>query len=356
MTTKTYTKLEELVAAGWVTAAEAQALAAVSEKYAMAIPPQMAASIAAEQQAQPAEQRPLARQFLPDRAELAVAPQERDDPIGDEAHSPMPGLVHRYPDRVLLKPLVQCAVYCRFCFRREQVGSPNPPLGDGEMAAIYDYIAARPTIREVILSGGDPLILSPARLQKILHQLAAIPHIEILRLHSRVPVVAPERINPAMLAALRPTARPIAVYILVHSNHASEFSPASGEALAQLAQQGVVLLGQSVLLRGVNDSAASLIDLFRTMIRHRITPHYLHHPDLAPGTAHFRLTIAEGLAIMQQLRGRISGLMIPHYILDIPGGYGKIPLNWDYVSQTDGGWEITDPNGMKHFYTERMQP
>ena len=324
-------------------------LSRVTEKYAFAITPEIRKLIAAES-FNTSENRPISRQFLPDLAELTTQASERDDPIGDDAHSPMPGLIHRYPDRVLVKLLEQCAVYCRFCFRREEVGGSHPPLSDAQFSAICDYIAARPALHEVILSGGDPMILSPRRLAVIQQKIAAIPHIDILRLHSRVPVVAPERITSEILTALRPENSKLAVYIMIHANHASEFSEAACDALARLVDHGIILLGQSVLLRGVNNHVDDLTDLFRMMLRHRITPHYLHHPDLARGTAHFRVSIAEGQALMQQLRGRISGLAVPQYMLDIPGGFGKVPLTPNYAEYINHVWQITDPIGQHHFY------
>ncbi|MCX8506432.1 MAG: lysine-2,3-aminomutase-like protein [Alphaproteobacteria bacterium] len=323
----------------------------VTDKYSYATTPEMRKLIAAEL-LNNSENRPISRQFLPDLAELATHESERDDPIGDDAHSPLPGLIHRYPDRVLVKLLEQCAVYCRFCFRREEVGGSHPPISDAQFSAMCDYIAARPALHEVILSGGDPLILSPRRLAVIQQKIAAIPHIDILRLHSRVPVVAPERITAEVLTALRPKNSKLAVYIMIHANHASEFSDAAGDALARLVDHGIILLGQSVLLRGVNNDVNALSDLFRTMLRHRITPHYLHHPDLARGTAHFRLSITEGQALMQQLRGRISGLAVPHYMLDIPGGFGKVPLTPNYALYSGQDWKITDPKGQKHHYVD----
>ena len=224
-------------------------LSRVTLKYAFATTPEIRKLIAAES-LNTSENRPISRQFLPDLAELTTQASERDDPIGDAAHSPMPGLIHRYPDRVLVKLLEQCAVYCRFCFRREEVGGNHPPLSDAQFSDICDYIAARPALHEVILSGGDPMILSPRRLAVIQQKIAGIPHIDILRLHSRVPVVAPERITAELLTSLRPKDSKLAVYIMIHANHASEFSDSACDALARLVDHGIILLGQSVLLRG----------------------------------------------------------------------------------------------------------
>lgn len=305
-----------LVAAGLLPAEQLPVAEQVAARYSIAIPPNVAARIKTADD-------PLGLQFLPTAAELTIAPHESADPIADEALSPLKGLVHRYPDRVLLKPLLACPVYCRFCFRREQVGPDGGVLPQEALGAAYTYIEARPDIREVILTGGDPLILSPRRLGEILQRLQAIPQIEHLRIHSRVPVIAPDFITPALLNALN-LEKPL--YLAVHANHAQEFTPEAQAALRQLSQTGISLLGQSVLLAGVNDSETALADLFRAMLRSRIKPYYLHQLDAAPGTARFHVPIARGREILANLRGRLSGTAFPHYILDQPGGLGKIPL------------------------------
>jgi lysine 2,3-aminomutase len=266
---------------------------------------------------------PIARQYLPDAAELKILPEERADPIGDDPHSPVRGIVHRYRDRVLLKPVHACPVYCRFCFRREAVGPDGGLLTEAELEAALDWFAATPAVREVILTGGDPLMLSPRRLGRILSRLAAIPHIETLRIHSRVPVADPSRITPDMLSALT-LERPL--YLCVHANHAAEFAEDAARALRGLHGAGLVLLGQSVLLRGVNDSAAALEALFRAMLRHRVKPYYLHQLDPAPGTARFHVPVEEGLSLLRGLRGQVTGLAWPTYVQEQPEGAGKIPL------------------------------
>lgn len=314
--TRTLRTAQALVAAGLLPPEQAKAASEVALRYAIAVPPEMAARITELHD-------PLGLQFLPDAAELITAPHETADPIADEALSPLPGIVHRYPDRALLKPLLACPVYCRFCFRREQVGPDGGVLSPEALEAAYDYIATHPGIREVVLTGGDPLILSPRRLADILRRLEAIPHVELLRIHSRVPVVAPSFITPAMLAALD-IEKPL--YLAVHANHAQEFSPAAQTTLRQLSRLGLPLLGQTVLLAGVNDSEEALTDLFRTMLRARIKPYYLHQLDAAPGTARFHVPIERGREILANLRGTLSGTAFPTYILDRPGGLGKIPL------------------------------
>jgi lysine 2,3-aminomutase len=292
------------------------ALNAVAARYAIAIPPALRALIESPTDA-------IGLQFIPHPAELITAPHEDADPIADEALSPIPGIVHRYPDRALLKPLLACPVYCRFCFRREQVGPDGGLLSDAELNHAYAYIAAHPEIREVILTGGDPLILSPRRLQQILQNLSTIPHVEVLRIHSRVPVADPSLITDALADALD-IKTPL--FLAAHINHARELTPAAAEALEKLQRRRIPILGQTVLLAGVNDSEEALGDLFRAMLRARIKPYYLHQLDAAPGTARFHVPPERGREILANLRGKISGTALPTYIYDRPGGLGKIPL------------------------------
>jgi len=334
---------DALSAAGLVSPEAEAGIAAVGARYAIAVTPHLAAAI------DPADPRdPLALQFLPDPRELETAPDERADPIGDDAHSPVPGIVHRYPDRVLLKVTGVCAVYCRFCFRREMVGPGAPSLMEpGALDAALAYIAATPDVWEVILTGGDPLVLAPRRLEEVLSRLAAIAHVKVIRIHTRVPVAAPERITPALVAALK---GPKAVWVAVHANHPRELTPEVGAALGRLADAGIPLVSQSVLLRGVNDDAATLAALFRGLVELRVKPYYLHHPDLAPGTGHFRLGIGEGQALMRQLRGALSGLALPTYVLDIPGGAGKVPLTPDHLMPAGDRLAVTDNCGGVHLY------
>jgi lysine 2,3-aminomutase len=332
----TLRRIADLVAAGLVEPARAAALERVAQRYAVALTPAMAALVEAPDD-------PIARQFLPDEGELAIAPEERVDPIGDAAHEAVPGLVHRYPDRVLLKPHHACAVYCRFCFRREQVGPGGAALDEKALGRALDYIRAHPEIWEVILSGGDPLLLSPRRLKRLVGALDAIPHLGSIRIHTRVPLVAPERVGAAALAARK------AVWVVLHVNHARELTEAARAAIAKLRRAGIPLLAQSVLLKGVNDDAATLEALFRALVALGVKPYYLHHPDLAPGTAGFRGTIAEGQAVMRALRGRLSGICQPTYVLDIPGGHGKVPVGPAYLD----GEVVEDPWGGKHLLNPR---
>jgi lysine 2,3-aminomutase len=313
---RTLRRIAELEAAGFLAPEDRAGAEAVAARYAVAVPPALAALIGHKGD-------PIGLQFLPDPAELVTAPHETADPIADEALSPIPGIVHRYPDRALLKPLLACPVYCRFCFRREQVGPDGGLLSEPELEAAYAYIAARPEIREVILTGGDPLILSPRRLGDILRRLQDIAHVELLRIHTRAPIADPAVVNAALLAALD-IEKPL--YIAIHSNHARELTAPVGAALRKLSRLGIPLLGQTVLLAGVNDSEEALGELFRAMLRARIKPYYLHQLDPAPGTARFYVSPDRGREILSHLRGTISGTALPTYILDRPGGLGKIPL------------------------------
>ncbi|AGT07255.1 lysine-2,3-aminomutase-like protein [Paracoccus aminophilus] len=293
---------------------------------------------------------PVAAQFVPDARELQIRPEELADPIGDEAHSPVPGLTHRYPDRVILHVTHSCEVYCRFCFRREVVGEDGA-LPEPQLDAALAYIAATPAIREVILTGGDPMVFSARRMAGLMARLGAIAHLDLLRIHTRVPVVAPHRIDAAMIAALRSAGRP--VWLVIHTNHAQELTEAAAQALNRLADAGIPLLSQSVLLKGINADPASLEDLFRALLRLRVKPYYLHHCDLARGTGHFRTTIAEGRAIIAALRGRLSGTALPTYVLDLPGGYGKVPLmQQDVVEVLPGLYKIRDWQGREHEYRD----
>jgi len=291
---------------------------------------------------------PIARQFVPDPRELVVTPEERADPIGDRAYAPVKGIVHRYPDRALLKPTHVCPVYCRFCFRREQVGPEGEGLSAAELALAFDYIRTRPEIFEVIVTGGDPFVLGSRRLGEIVRTLDAIDHLGAIRFHTRVPVAAPEWIDDALIAALS-AAKP--VYVAIHANHSREITPAFRAACRRMAHAGISLLAQTVLLKGVNDDVAVLEGLLRALVAAGVKPYYLHHPDLARGTSHFRLSLAEGRALVSALRGRISGLCQPTYVLDIPGGVGKAPVAPSAARpRGDESWEVADYRGGRHFY------
>lgn len=325
-----------LAGAGLVPVADIDALNEVAARYAIAVSSDITALID-----DPAG--PIGRQYLPSAAELVTAPHELADPIADGPHSPVAGIVHRYPDRVLLKLTHTCAVYCRFCFRREMVG----PGGEGDLKpealeAALAYIAARPEIWEVILTGGDPLVLSPRRIEAVMKRLGEIDHVKIVRIHTRGPVVDPAAIDGAMTAAL--TASGKTAYLAVHANHPRELTDAARAALSRLSKAGVNLLSQTVLLRGVNDDAETLAALMRAFVECGVRPYYLHQLDPAPGTSHFAVPIEEGQALMRSLRGHVSGLAQPTYILDTPGGHGKVPIGPGYLDED----AVRDPFGGVH--------
>jgi lysine 2,3-aminomutase len=337
-TAKTLRTPAALEAAGLV--ADAASLAPVAARYAIAVTPHVAGLVDRDDAADP-----IAAQYIPHPDETVLRDDEHPDPIGDDAKSPVKGIVHRYPDRALLKPLLACPVYCRFCFRRESVGPDGGVLSEAELEAALAYIRARPAIREVILTGGDPLMLSPRRLGAILGALDAIPHVELLRIHTRVPVADPGLVTPALAAALE-TEKPL--WLILHANHARELAPAALAAIGAIRRAGVPLLAQSVLLAGVNDSEAALEGLFRALIAARVKPAYLHHLDPAPGTARFRVPLSRGRALMKALRGRVPGHALPTYVVDIPGGAGKVPVAESHAVADGGGWLLTDPAGNPH--------
>jgi lysine 2,3-aminomutase len=336
----------DLADAGLIAPGRAAEIGPVERRYAVGITPAMAALIDTSD-----AEDAIARQFIPDPRELDHHPAERPDPIGDGLKSPVPGVVHRYPDRVLLKLVAVCPVYCRFCFRREMVGPGKADaLSDAELAAAIGYIRSHPEIWEVILTGGDPLVLSPRRVAEVTAAFAPIPHVKVLRWHSRVPVVAPERVTHALAEALGSPTK--TVYVALHTNHPRELTTAARAACARLIDGGIAMVSQTVLLKGVNDSADTLEALMRALVETRVKPYYLHHGDLAPGTAHFRTTITEGQALMRILRRRLSGLALPTYVLDIPGAHGKVPVGPEYLAATATGYRLADARGDPHAYED----
>ncbi|WP_225026056.1 lysine-2,3-aminomutase-like protein [Xinfangfangia pollutisoli] len=333
------TSIQALQDLGLTAPADRAALEAVETAFRVRVSPEMLAVAAPGVQAQ----------FLPDPRELQLRPEELADPIGDDAHRPVPGLTHRYPDRAILHATQTCEVYCRFCFRRETVGETGT-LAEAEFDRVIAYLRETPAVREVIFTGGDPLSLSPRRLGAMLDRLETVETVELVRFHTRVPVVAPGKVTEALAEVLD---RRLPVWLVLHVNHAEELTPAAGAALRRLNRAGVPLLSQTVLLKGVNAEAGVLEDLFRALLRHRVKPYYLHHPDLAKGTGHFRLTLAEGQAIMAALRGRLTGIGQPLYVLDIPGGHGKVPVGPGYLQPDGAGaWLVTDPQGRLHSYRD----
>ena len=336
--------IDDLVDAGLVDHAQAAELDAVASRYAIAITPALATLIDRDDPADP-----IARQFVPSPRELDATPDERADPIGDMAHAPVPGIVHRHRDRVLLKAVSACPVYCRFCFRRESVGPTNSDaLTPEEIEAALSYIADHPEIWEVILTGGDPLVLSPRRIREISARIGGLEHVKVLRWHTRVPIVDPERVTDDLVESLH--AGGAATWVAIHANHPREFTNTAIAAVGRLVDAGIPLVSQSVLLNGVNDDVATLEDLMRLFVSLRIKPYYLHHPDLARGTSHFRVTIDDGLGLIRALRTRMSGLAMPNYVIDIPGGFGKVSLESRDVAKVGDHWRIRDADGHLHTY------
>ncbi|MFJ6782942.1 lysine-2,3-aminomutase-like protein [Streptomyces yangpuensis] len=329
---------KDLLAAKLIDEDDLQVVADVAQRYAVSITPAIQDLIFEPDDG-------VGRQFVPTSLELITTPEENDDPIGDDPFTPVKGITHRYPDRVLFKPVHVCPVYCRFCFRREVVGPGDQMLKDQSLEAALDYIRAHPRIWEVIFTGGDPLIVAPTKLRPMLEALDAIEHVKVIRFHTRVPVVDPRRVTPDLVEALRLSTP---VWVVVHTNHSQEIGDDARAALARLVDGGIPLVSQTVLLKGVNDTPEVLEDLFRTLIVNRVKPYYLHHGDLAKGTSHFRTTIAEGQQLMRSLRGKVSGMCQPTYVLDIPGGHGKVPIGPVYLSEDAA--QVTDPWGEEHVY------
>ncbi len=338
-TAKTLRTADDLFEAGLVASESIGEVAKVIAVYATAITPSLASLI---DPADPAD--PIALQFVPSPAELETRSEELPDPIGDKTHEPVEGIVHRYPDRVLLKAVSVCPVYCRFCFRREMVGpDKDGNLSPAELSAALAYIRAHPEIWEVIITGGDPFMLSARRASALTRELEAIPHVKVIRWHTRMPVADPARVSDEFVEAIRSSSK--AVYVAVHCNHPRELTPAARAACARLVDAGIPLLSQSVLLAGVNDSIDTLADLMRALIECRIKPYYLHHADLAPGTSHFRTGIERGQDLVRQLRDRISGLAQPHYVIDIPGGVSKALASPADVETEDGRTRLRGRDG-----------
>lgn len=337
-------KPEDFIQAGLIAEKNTANASEVAEKFSLAMTDTMHKQIQ-----QTPEHDPIAKQFVPRAEELLTTTQERVDPIGDEAHKPIKGIIHRHKDRCLLIPISVCAVYCRFCFRREKIGPGNEALSPDELNAALDYIETHTEIWEVILTGGDPLLLKPKQLAILMKRLDAIKHVESVRFHTRIPLVDPARIDMALLTSIKLQHKP--TYIVLHVNHANEFSKEGIRACNDLIDAGFPMLSQTVLLKEINNNVETLEQLMRTLIRHRIKPYYLHHADLAQGTSHFRTSIAEGQEIIKALRARVSGICLPQYVLDIPGGFGKIPIQPNYIKQTEeGNYLLEDHEGAFHLY------
>lgn len=293
---------------------------------------------------------PIRRQILPTAAEMVPFDAEMVDSLNEEAHSPVPGLVHRYPDRVLMLVTTQCASYCRYCTRSRIVGDPSAQFSRRDFDRQIDYIARTPQVRDVLLSGGDPLTIPQRVLEDLLRRLREIPHLEIIRIGSRVPVFLPQRITPDLVGMLRQF-HPL--WMNIHFNHPREVTPEVSAALARLADAGIPLGSQTVLLAGVNDCPNIQKELYHRLVRNRVRPYYLYQCDLVHGAGHFRTPVAVGLEIMEALRGHTSGYAIPTYVIDAPGGGGKIPVLPNYVlSQSVDRVVVRNYEGFMSAYTQ----
>ncbi len=277
---------------------------------------------------------PIRRQVVPTDSEMETAPGDMRDPLGEEAHEVAPNLVRRYPDRALLFTTDRCAVYCRFCTRSRIVGNGGGARSASDLAPALAYLRAQPEVRDVILSGGDPLAMATERLVSIVKAVRDVPSVETIRLATRVPVALPQRIQPELLAALRPL-HPL--WVMTHFNHPNELTSEAGRALELLADHGFPVMNHTVLLRGVNDDAETLATLFRGLVRHRARPYYLLQADPVRGTGHLRTSVQTGLDLMDQLQGHVSGIAVPRYIIDTPGGLGKVALAPERVVSRHGG-------------------
>lgn len=293
---------------------------------------------------------PIRKQAIPSNQELVSSGCDLDDPLHEEEDSPVPGLIHRYPDRVLLLVTDQCAMYCRHCTRRRLAGQRDQALPHKQVEIALEYIRRNPVIRDVIISGGDPLTLPDRELEFLLSELRAIPHVEIIRLGTRTPVVLPQRIT---LELCRMIQKYHPVYINTHFNHPKEITPASQRACERMANHGIGLGNQTVLLKGVNDCPEIMKELMQKLLRIRVRPYYIYQCDLSRGIGHFRTSVGKGIQIMENLRGHTSGLAVPHYVIDAPGGGGKIPVSPQYlISQTDRQVILRNYEGKIFTYTE----
>ena len=290
---------------------------------------------------------PIWKQCVPDVAELCGGGLL--DPLGEENLSPVASVIHRYPDRVVFLASGSCASYCRFCTRKRKVGCNSMNISFREQRAGIDYIAATPQIKDVILSGGDPLLLPDLVLGDLLQRIHAIPHVETIRIGSRIPVTLPERITDRLCVLLK---KYHPIFLNTHFNHPYELTPQTAEACARLVDAGIPLGNQTVLLRGVNDDPTTMIELFRGLLKMRIKPYYLHQMDLTSGTGHFRTSVTKGLEIMHALRGPVSGMACPHYVIDLPGGKGKVPLLPEYVESFGETLVIRTPEGERLEYPD----
>ena len=293
---------------------------------------------------------PIRRQAVPTTEELYFAPEDMADPLLEDTDSPAPGLTHRYPDRVLFLLTDQCSMYCRHCTRRRFAGTYDQPRSQADIDQALEYIRRTPAVRDVLLSGGDALILSNEQLEYVLQSLRQIPHVEIIRIGTRAPVVLPQRITPALVQMLQ---RYQPLYVNVHFNHPREITPASSQACQRLADAGIPLGNQTVLLRGINDCPVVMKQLVHELLKIRVRPYYIYQCDLSQGISHFRTRVSTGIAIIEALRGHTSGLAVPTFVVDAPGGGGKIPVMPQYlISMSERRVVLRNYEGVITTYTE----
>ena len=343
------TTLEELERVIRVTDEEREAYRACVETFRMAITPYYLSLMSPDDPACP-----IRRQAVPSLGELTVLNGELADPLSEEAHMPAPGLTHRYPDRALLYTTHHCAMYCRFCTRKRKVSDPSSQLARPLLEDALEHIRRTPAIKDVIVSGGDPLSLSTERLGQILTALDAIPHVEVARIGTRNLVTLPQRVDEELAQMLRDhQTRRLAVFVMTHFNHPAECTDAAWVACERIARSGTPIQNQMVLLRGVNDEPSTVIDLNRRLLRMRVKPYYMLQADMAEGIGHFRTSVKRGVEILESLRGHVSGLAVPQYVVDLPGGGGKVSLVPDYViSSVPGEWVFRNYQGRAIPYPE----
>mgnify|MGYP001587061708 CR=1 FL=1 len=293
---------------------------------------------------------PIRKQAIPRLEEFTVSSCERVDPCGEDSHSPVPGLVHRYPDRVLLLVTDSCAMYCRYCTRKRMVGEEHPPMSMERFEDALRYIKSKKTIRDVLISGGDPLMMKTEILETYLKKLRAIPHVEMIRLGTRVPVTLPMRVDDALVNMLR---KYHPLYLSIHFSHFKEVTPEVTTSCTMLADAGIPLGSQTVLLRGVNDRPATMKKLMHELLKIRVRPYYLYQCDMAMGTAHFRTPVSVGMNIIEELRGHTTGYAVPTFVVDAPGGGGKIPVTPTYlISQAKGRVTLRNYENKIYDYVE----
>jgi lysine 2,3-aminomutase len=293
---------------------------------------------------------PIRRQVIPHIEESHTAPWESDDPCGEDSHSPVPGLVHRYPDRALFLVTDRCAAYCRYCTRSRLVSGAGLVEFHPHFEEAIRYIERTPTVRDVLLSGGDPLLFSDEKLEYLLARLRAIPHVEFLRIGTRIPIFLPQRVTPELCAMLRKF-HPL--WVSVHMNHPRECTAEVKDALGMLADAGIPLGNQTVLLRGINDDPAVMKELIHRLLIMRVRPYYIYQCDPIVGSAHLRSTVAKGIAIIEALRGHTTGYAVPQFVIDAPGGGGKVPINPEYLlANEEGRVIIRNYEGKVFIYTE----